>query len=414
MKDTYRFRPDEWRAVVGRHLSHTMQILIIVAAREMDVFRRNYTIYYCILRFTGLWPFDESALSKIHRICFSLIPMTCIVVQANTVQYVEITLNNLLPLLTFCCPMLLFYLRYLGFIVNFPMVRSFIRNIEYDCITIQNPIEANLLMKHIQKTKIVIKLFLGLAFTGMCCICLKLLLPTLLQSKYQLHVLQFCGFFYFEQSRQADWASIHIILTVTIGLLTIVCTEGALTVFGLYLCGLFEVVSYRIEEAVNNTAKIIATRPVAIGPAMDMYQRAYKLAKSVGHNVVISYLLAIMVVVISFAMNLYKASVMVSDIQSIDDTITCILIVLIHLIIIFLNNYSGQQLFNTSVDVFYHTYNSLWYRMPPKSQKLLLLILMQSAPGVQFNLAGLFSPCYEGFTTMMSSSFSYFTVLCSI
>nr|XP_033332400.1 uncharacterized protein LOC117223911 isoform X1 [Megalopta genalis]XP_033332401.1 uncharacterized protein LOC117223911 isoform X1 [Megalopta genalis] len=379
----------------------------------MDVFRKNYTTYYCILRFTGLWPFDESVLSKLHRICFSLIPVSCIVIQANRLQYVEITVQNLITFLSFSCPMLLFFLRYLGFIINFPLVKSFIENIENDCATIQNPIEVKMLTKYIERTKLVIQLFIGLAILTICALSLKLVTPTIFHLKCQLHFLQFLGFFYFEHSKQADWASIHITTTAVFGLFIIACTEGSLAVFALYLCGLFKIVSYRIEGAVDNATKFITAKPIAIGPAMDMHQRAYKLAKSVGNSVLLSYLLAIIVVVLSFAMNLYRASVMLSDIKSIDDFIMCVVIVVTHLIIIFLNNYSGQQLANSSVDVFYHTYNSSWYSMPPKSQKMLLLVLMRSAPEVHFNLAGLFNPCYEGFTTMMSSSFSYFTVLYS-
>nr|XP_033335183.1 uncharacterized protein LOC117225611 [Megalopta genalis] len=78
------------------------------------------------------------------------------------------------------------------------------------------------------------------------------------------------------------------------------------------------------------------------------------------------------------------------------------------------NNYSGQLVLDSSGELFRETYNSLWYRIPAKMQKLVLFSLMRSRSDVAFNLAGLFTPCYEGFTMMMSSSFSYFTLLCSV
>ncbi|XP_076378919.1 uncharacterized protein LOC143259629 [Megalopta genalis] len=85
-----------------------------------------------------------------------------------------------------------------------------------------------------------------------------------------------------------------------------------------------------------------------------------------------------------------------------------------HVLIMFIDNYTGQTLTDNSAVVFNETYNLLWYRVPLESQKLVLLILLRSSIEVQFNLGGLFVPCYEGFARMMNSSFSYFTVLYSV
>ncbi|XP_076629237.1 uncharacterized protein LOC143345746 [Colletes latitarsis] len=80
----------------------------------------------------------------------------------------------------------------------------------------------------------------------------------------------------------------------------------------------------------------------------------------------------------------------------------------------FLNNYSGQKVIDDSGDVFIDTYNTLWYRTPLSMQRMLLLIMRRSAINCECNLSGLFIPSYEGFATMMSSSFSYFTVMYSV
>ncbi|XP_076287738.1 uncharacterized protein LOC143212647 isoform X2 [Lasioglossum baleicum] len=91
-----------------------------------------------------------------------------------------------------------------------------------------------------------------------------------------------------------------------------------------------------------------------------------------------------------------------------------ILVTLVHLLVMLLNNYSGQSVIDTSSQVFIEAYNSVWYLIPPKSQKMLLIVLTKSMTATKINVAGLFVPCYEGFSTMMSSSFSYFTVLYSV
>ncbi|XP_076378875.1 uncharacterized protein LOC143259621 isoform X3 [Megalopta genalis] len=365
-------------------------------------------------------------------------------------------------------------------------IKSYIQNIQNDCITIQNPAEAMILAKYKTKTKRVMQIFIGISVGGILMVILKLLLPTVLRLKYQLSCLEFFGFFYREQTKLTDWACVHLTATTAIGLLTFTCTEGSLAVFSLYLCGLFDIVSRRcpfdsynyfntlcihaiiplaaflhvyyfyskffsisvifhitwvaqhanvgliepcasfiqlfttgnhicrIREAVNDASKLITANHVAIGPAMDMHQRAYKLANCISNDMVVSYLLAILVVIVSFAVNLYRAFLLILDTPHFDDTCMAITIVVTHMLVVFLNNYSGQQLANVSVKVYNETYNSLWYSIPPKSQKLLLFVLMRSTPELRYNIGGLFIPCYQGFTTMMSSSFSYFTVLYSI
>ncbi|XP_078051436.1 uncharacterized protein LOC144477584 [Augochlora pura] len=210
----------------------------------MDVFRRNYSTYYCILRFTGLWPFDESVLPKIHRIVFSAVSVSCIMIQVSTIQHVEMTLSNILTLLSFTCPMLLFLFRYITFVINFPLLKNYLRNIQNDCVTIQNPDEVKILEKYRTKMKHVLQLFIGLSVAGSLFAASELLIPTILRVHYQLHILQFFGFFYFEQSKLTDWACFHITIMIMVGLLTFTCTEGSLAIFSLYLCGIFEIVGY--------------------------------------------------------------------------------------------------------------------------------------------------------------------------
>ncbi|XP_076656413.1 uncharacterized protein LOC143361046 isoform X1 [Halictus rubicundus] len=424
----------------------------------MDAFRRNYGVYYSVLCFTGLWPYEVSTLSKIQRVVVSMLTLCCIAVQIFSLTHVEITLHNLLTMLSYTGPMLLFFLRYVGFVVNFPVVRSFLQNMENDCKMLENPHEMKILLKHIEKSKFLVFIFLGMSFLGICAVVFLILLPTLLHFKYQLRILQLIGFFYNEHNNKTDLVSLHVCITTVLGLLTVACTEASLAVFACYLSGLFEIVGYRIRCTVEKAARLVTLDPINIGPAVDMHQRAYelvplrtrgcniysyivlllhyvyyvshdfplrnvtgtlwilnkRLTTALGKNVIISYLLAILAVVGSFAVNLYRVFLSIMEDYTLDEIAVPVLVTSIHLLIMFLNNYSGQSVINTSSDVFIETYNSVWYLIPPSSQKMLLLVLVNSLNGVKINLAGLFVPCYEGFSMMMSSSFSYFTVLYSV
>ncbi|XP_076228226.1 uncharacterized protein LOC143175075 isoform X5 [Nomia melanderi] len=172
--------------------------------------------------------------------------------------------------------------------------------------------------------------------------------------------------------------------------------------------------SYRMENAINRSAKSDTPIEIDVQSAVEMHQRALDLNEQLISNMMLSYLAAILAVVISFAVNLYRVYLVLQNKHEIDNVVITLLIFSMHVMVMLLNNYSGQRLINNSVDFFHNIYDTLWYCMPLRSQKLLLFIMMRSISEVKFNLAGLFTPCYEGFTTMMSSSFSYFTVITSV
>ncbi|XP_076226750.1 uncharacterized protein LOC143174883 isoform X2 [Nomia melanderi] len=340
----------------------------------MDVFQQNYGVYYSLMCVTGLWPFSQSTLMKIQRICFCLFILCCIVIQ----------------------------------------LRSFFRDLQNDFVMLKNPPETRIFMKYVDESKRMILLFVGLSCTGILLITSTTILPSVIQPKYQPYWLRFYGFFYPEQTTQTDWVCLHLLLASTIGLLTLACTEASLAVFSFYLSGLFEIASYRIRNTIDDVALSASSEPIVLQPGLEIHQRALEVAKNLTGNMMMSYLLAILVVVVSFSMNLYRLFLAALEMDRIDNLIISFEFVLVHVIIMFLNNCSGQKLMNTSVKVFNEVYNSLWYSIPPKSQKMLLFVLMKSSAAVQFNLAGLFIPCYEGFMMMINSSFSYFTVLYSM
>ncbi|XP_014484569.1 PREDICTED: uncharacterized protein LOC106749533 isoform X1 [Dinoponera quadriceps] len=59
-------------------------------------------------------------------------------------------------------------------------------------------------------------------------------------------------------------------------------------------------------------------------------------------------------------------------------------------------------------------YSSTWYKIPIKSQKLLLPVLKRSLRPKSLSAGGMFIFSLQGFTTVVQTSMSYFTVLSSV
>ncbi|KOX80651.1 hypothetical protein WN51_05506 [Melipona quadrifasciata] len=60
----------------------------------------------------------------------------------------------------------------------------------------------------------------------------------------------------------------------------------------------------------------------------------------------------------------------------------------------------GQRLIDHSTGVFYETYNSYWYRMPLKAQKMYLIILLRSIKSCSFSKGQLFTLSFNGLSTV--------------
>ncbi|XP_076382902.1 uncharacterized protein LOC143260644 isoform X3 [Megalopta genalis] len=337
----------------------------------MDAFQKNYNTYYTVMCITGLLPSDHSLKTNVRRLGFCLLTLCCIGMQVSTLRMVETSLHNVLQTLSFTFPLLLFVLRYVGFIISFPVIKSTIENIQHDFIATKDPMEMDIFMKQITEARRVVMVLVVV---------------------YQL------------------------IIVLWMGLLSLSCTESSLAVIACYLCGLLEITSYRIRTAVEQLANsaTLTSNMIDIRSAMDLHQRASELSANITKSLAIPYLVAVLAVVASFAANIYRLFLALGDLSDKENILFCVPVTLVHLFIIYLNNYSGQKLITSSIGLFNDIYDSLWYRIPPKSQKILLFVLMRSSYQMEFSCAGLFVPSNQGFARMMSTSFSYFTTITSV
>ncbi|XP_076382900.1 uncharacterized protein LOC143260644 isoform X1 [Megalopta genalis] len=382
----------------------------------MDAFQKNYNTYYTVMCITGLLPSDHSLKTNVRRLGFCLLTLCCIGMQVSTLRMVETSLHNVLQTLSFTFPLLLFVLRYVGFIISFPVIKSTIENIQHDFIATKDPMEMDIFMKQITEARRVVMVLVVVSSGGALLLSLILFIPTILQSQLHIRYLNIFGFFYLELNRNSTLVVYQLIIVLWMGLLSLSCTESSLAVIACYLCGLLEITSYRIRTAVEQLANsaTLTSNMIDIRSAMDLHQRASELSANITKSLAIPYLVAVLAVVASFAANIYRLFLALGDLSDKENILFCVPVTLVHLFIIYLNNYSGQKLITSSIGLFNDIYDSLWYRIPPKSQKILLFVLMRSSYQMEFSCAGLFVPSNQGFARMMSTSFSYFTTITSV
>ncbi|EFN89949.1 Putative odorant receptor 85d [Harpegnathos saltator] len=105
-----------------------------------------------------------------------------------------------------------------------------------------------------------------------------------------------------------------------------------------------------------------------------------------------------------------KITLQVNDVI---ELIRYILYVVAQLIHLFCLSFEGQKLMDHSLQTREKIYNSPWYEVPVKTQKMLLFMMRRSIQP-SFMSAGIYIFSMENFSKILQTSMSYFTVLASM
>ncbi|XP_078041392.1 uncharacterized protein LOC144472305 [Augochlora pura] len=380
----------------------------------MNAFQENYKTYYSLMNATGLWPHDRTLLTWIRRVVYGLLASSLVVNQVMTLRNLKPTLYDLTVLISYCTPILMYNIRYFSSIMTLPTIKHVLNNLQHDYVTINDPVELKILMRHSLLAKRIIQMYIAVTCTGLLFLIGTLGLPTIQRSDRQLRFLYVTGYFFNERSMYSNLTCLHIILGSIHGLASFVCTEGTLTVFTSYVSGLLDLASYRIQNAVDEAVNSNKTDVLKIQPAVEIHRRAIEQLTMYADGIMMPALAIIVLIVISFGVNTYRIFIAITELGDADDIFFSIQLFVSQLAYICGNNFSGQLVLDRSAKITVNVYNSPWYRLSPKLQKMVLYTLMKSQSLLKFNFSGLFTLCFEGFSMMMSTAFSYFTLLCSV
>ncbi|KAL0108583.1 hypothetical protein PUN28_015218 [Cardiocondyla obscurior] len=101
------------------------------------------------------------------------------------------------------------------------------------------------------------------------------------------------------------------------------------------------------------------------------------------------------------------------DSSNILQTIRYTLYVFGQLIHLFFLSFEGQKLIDHSLQIREKIYNSCWYKVSVKSQKLITLVMIKSLRLSYLSAGKIYIFSLESFTTVLQTSMSYCTVLAS-
>ncbi|RLU25716.1 ObirOr5-9E37 [Ooceraea biroi] len=374
----------------------------------------------------GLWPYHRTMLVQLQSCMVSLTMISSIIFQLTTFLTTEWTIDLIIEILSISLFLLLCIIQYNCFWHNTHGVKHILENLQYVCSELKDENEIAIIKKYGHIAKCFAIVFTLLTICGLFILTLLPFLPRIFsifslvnESKSYCNIYIRTEYFV-DQEKYFYFILLHLYVAqyITGGILlgAAILLAGYIT----YFCGLFNIASYRIEQAMQiiNCDEICNWKnkmeiDKKLSHAVDIHRTALEFTEFYLYNFERTYFLIIAIIVICLslhlfgifqAFSLYRMEVLVLHCGFTACTLASSLAV----------NYMGQAITDHYNYIFSTAYNVRWYIAPVRVQRLILFLLQTGAKAYDIKLGGFCTLSLENFASLSTASISYFTVIYSI
>ncbi|XP_029677018.1 odorant receptor 13a-like [Formica exsecta] len=203
------------------------------------------------------------------------------------------------------------------------------------------------------------------------------------------------------------------IIIVCVGLLAHDCL---ILTYIEHVCSIFAVAGFRFENLAcsenidmpNNNLENIYNQKIAL--SIHTHWRALQFAELLADTFSITFIIQILIITVTMSVTLLKIAGQSNDNMEVARYIAYVVGQLIHL---FCFSLQGQRLIDHSLQIRDKIYNGFWYKIPVKSQRMLLHVMRKCLQPNFLTAGKIYIFSLKSFTTVLQSSMSYFTVLAS-
>ncbi|KAH0945377.1 hypothetical protein HN011_009606 [Eciton burchellii] len=389
-----------------------------------DHMLRDYKLNRVFLLITGLWPHRHITLRQIQGIVSS-----CILISVTSPQLIKlITIKYdttlVLKILSSALPFLLFIVKYVTFYFVTENIRELMQQIQNDWNILKDNNELEIIRRYAKVAKlytmslatlIYVCLFIIICIQYVPCI-LDIVVP--LNSSRRVAML-FQVEYFIDQEEYYHVIQLHLHVGLIVAATIVLATESFCLTLCIHAFAMFKIASYRMERIIDKSpSNLLAEKHCVfynnVIIAVDGHRRAIEFSEIIKATFAIPYLALILLGVTSSSVNLFLLFQLIRSMSSMDDLMKAIVFVICHVVYMFSTNYAGQKFMDYAADIYQKICNVCWYNAPLRIQKQLLFIMQKTIKSYYMDVGGLYNPSLQGFTTLASTSLSYFTVLCSI
>ncbi|XP_072744232.1 uncharacterized protein [Anoplolepis gracilipes] len=341
--------------------------------------KRYYKMNRIILKTLGLWPYQQSYLTQIHKTLFASVVLTFILAQLLVFITTQYNINLLLKILSLVFPTLFGSIKYGIFIIHADNVKQLLEQIRSDWKLLKNKLEIDIVEKYACNFRLfTVTVIVFCLFNGFICVICQLL-PIILNIIIPLNESRPCQLIviteYFVNQEKYIYAMLlHELIAAFIVMTAIFGTAVTIMMYIFHACALFAVA--RFTEFLTSTFMV-------------------------------SYAILIIVGICSLSFNLFQFLESVTLTNNINEASIFALFIITHLIYLFFANCAGQEITDHGIKLFKATYNGLWYATPLHTQKLILFIMQKGTRNVTIGCGTLFIASLEGFAMVKLKIFLF-------
>ncbi|XP_067209651.1 odorant receptor 49b-like isoform X2 [Linepithema humile] len=376
-----------------------------------DYFSLNRILLLAI----GLWPYQKSKFAQFYSICCFSILITCIIFQFSTFVTSKCTVDLVLKILSPTSVFTGAAIMYNSFYINNETVKSLMEQLHHVYGNLRNNNEIAIVERYGNYAKrytavlTSVQLYNRFNFRNV-------ILST--KEPQPRHLILRIEYFVNEE-KYFYLLQLHINAAICIITITLVSTGAMFIAYCQLVCGLFQIASYRIEQAIQIytvrgiillNENMIYKRIVC---AVDIHRKAIMFSEHLLSRFEKTFLLLIICGVVSLSLNIYCIFQSMSW-KYAKDLVFSLILACSTILYMFLANLIGQQIIDHNNHVFMTAYKIQWYLTPIRIQKMILFLLQRGNKVYGLNLGGLFMASMECFATLVNASISYFTVIYSV
>ncbi|EZA47917.1 hypothetical protein DMN91_009909 [Ooceraea biroi] len=382
---------------------------------------RCFKLHRLMFTILGLWPYQNSCIWRLQAVFFFSVYSSFLIFQLTTFLTSTCNIDCIFKKFSYICITIAYITNYYSFYFNSETVKQSLEHIQLDWKMLETSetikiFEEYLFEAYILALSAYITLIVGsfvlISFESTSVILDAFIpinesRPRKLEVDFELFVDQEEYFFLY---------LIQEMLGVGIGMCSVIATGTFLATIGKHCCATYKIASYLIQNTVTiHTLQLPAPQRMqimhrSICLSVHIHRRTMQFCKRILISFHFWYFPLLIIGVLSLScvlFRLYNAIMQFNDFYEI--LISCLLLYC-YLIYMFVGNFIAHSYSEHSGRVLEAMYDTLWYVAPLPIQKL-FLIMQKSIQNHKLVMGGLFVLSIEGFSTLITSAVSYFTVM---
>ncbi|XP_025270105.1 uncharacterized protein LOC109610097 [Camponotus floridanus] len=390
----------------------------------IDLEIQHFKLNRYLLLIVGLWPLQQSNLTRLQFVILSSTIMTIIILQLMTLITLNCTTDLINVLCSICFIAGIWAAKYNSFYLNMEAMKDLLVQLRNICNGLEDKNEIAIMKKYSCNANRYTTVLAILGICGIFIVTISMhwsrILYIILNVNISLsHHLPIKIEYFIDQDKYFYLIQLHIIMLLCIGITVTVAIGAMLITFTQYFCGMFRISSYRIKRAVhidvleNIKAKKENVTLKGIICAVNIHRQAMKLCRLLETTINPMFFSLITTGVVSLSLSFFQIFQIISIGGNIKEFIFPIIIMLVIMIYMFLANYLAQDITDHNNDIFVSVYNVQWNVAPLHIQKVILFLLQRGTKDFTVCAGGLFVGSLECFATLVKASVSYFTVISS-